>query len=44
MDHTNVEIAAVEEAVKNATDAQFRELNDLHLLLGGGGQADPIYA
>ena len=42
MEHTKMEFALIQEAVVEATDAQLRELNDLQLLLVGGGIGDPI--
>ena len=45
MDRATMEIAAVEATVKEATESQVCELNDLQLaLVGGGCGADPIYA
>ncbi len=44
MDHAVMEIAAIEEVVKNANEDMLRELNDLQLALVGGGSADPIFA
>ncbi len=43
MDRTNSEIAAIEEAVKEAKDVAFCEVNDLSLAFSGGGAADPIF-
>ena len=43
MDHATMEIAAIEETLKDVTEAQLRELNELQLALVGGGSADPIY-
>jgi hypothetical protein len=42
MDRAKIEIAAIEETVAEATEAQVCELNDLQLALIGGGCADPI--
>ena len=43
MDRARMEIAAIEETAKDATDAALSELNDLQLALVGGGNADPIF-
>ena len=43
MDRATMEIAAIEETLKDVTEAQLRELNELQLALVGGGSADPIY-
>ena len=37
MEHTNVEVAKLQKAVDDATEAQLRELNDLQLAFIGGG-------
>ena len=43
MDRAKMEIAAVEETMKDASDAALSELDELQLVLVGGGSADPIY-
>ncbi len=43
MDRAVMEIAAVEEILKNASEETVRELNELQLAIVGGGAADPIY-
>ena len=43
MDRAKNEIAAIEETIKDATEAAVSELNDLQLAFVGGGSADPIY-
>ncbi len=43
MDRAEIEIAAIEETVNNASKDTVRELNELQLALAGGGAADPIY-
>lgn len=42
MELINIEVAAVERAVVEANEIQLRELNDLQLVLVGGGIGDPI--
>ena len=37
MEHTKIEVAAVEETVAIASDVEIRDLNDLQLALVGGG-------
>jgi hypothetical protein len=37
MEHTKIEIEAVETIIANATDCRLRELNDLQLAYVGGG-------
>ena len=37
MEHTNTEVAKLQKAVDDATEAQLRELNDLQLAFIGGG-------
>jgi hypothetical protein len=44
MEHANIEIAQLEAAVCEATDAQVQELNDLHLALVGGGTGSVVFA
>jgi hypothetical protein len=42
MDRTTTELAAIEEAVLKATEAQICELNELQLVLVGGGYGDTV--
>jgi hypothetical protein len=42
MELINIEVAVVEKAVVEANEAQLRELNDLQLVMVGGGIGDPI--
>ena len=44
MEFAKIEIAQLEAAVNEATDAQLRELNDLQLAFVGGGHADMLPA
>ena len=44
MDRAENEISAIEVTIKDATVGALTELNDLQLVLVGGGSADPIYA
>src|SRR5260221_3252543 len=37
MEHTNIEVMKLEQAVADATEAELRELNDLQLAFIGGG-------
>ena len=39
MEHTKIEIEAIEHTVAEAMDRQLRELNDLQLAYVGGGGA-----
>ena len=41
MENTKIEAAAIEEALRQA-EQQFRELNDLQLVLVGGGIGNTI--
>jgi hypothetical protein len=43
MEFTKAEIAVVEDAVVEATESNVRELNDLHLMLVGGGCGETSY-
>lgn len=43
MDRTTSEVAALEEAVKDAAERALRELNELQLAVSGAGAADPIF-
>ena len=42
MDHSNVEVSAIEQTLAEVTEAQIRELNELQLVLVGGGYGDTI--
>jgi len=42
MENTKIEIASVEIASETAHEDQRRELNDLELVLVGGGNGDTI--
>ena len=42
MNHYKTEVAVIQEAVSEATDAQLRELSDLQLAIVGGGICDTI--
>jgi len=42
METTQIEVAQVEEAVSEASDAQIRNLLDLRLAFTGGGMADTV--
>jgi hypothetical protein len=42
MDHNKTEVAAIQESISEATDAQLRELTDLQLAIVGGGICDTI--
>jgi hypothetical protein len=42
MEYTKSEINLVHEVMVEASEAQIRELNDLQLLLVGGGIGDPL--
>jgi hypothetical protein len=44
MDHATKEIAAIEKTVAEVAQAQINELNDLQLVLVGGGSADVVLA
>ena len=44
MEITKAEIAVVEDAVTEATEAQVRELNEIQLMLVGGGCGETVYA
>jgi hypothetical protein len=44
MDRASKEIAAVEKTVAEVAEAQINELNDLQLVLVGGGSADVVLA
>ena len=43
MELNKLEVAVLEEAVKEATDAQIRELGDLQLALVGGGIGTVVF-
>jgi hypothetical protein len=43
MDRAAKEIAAIEQTVNEAAEAQINELNDLQLALVGGGSAEVIH-
>jgi hypothetical protein len=43
MEFTKAEIAVVEVAVVEATESNVRELNDLQLMLVGGGCGETVY-
>ncbi len=43
MEFTKTEIALVEEATKEASQQDVRELSDLQLALVGGGMGDVIF-
>ena len=40
MENTKIEIARIEEVVKDVSEQQIRELNELQLALIGGGSGD----
>jgi hypothetical protein len=42
MEHTKMEMLAIEEATKDAARAEIQELNELQLALVGGGIADVL--
>ena len=42
MEHNKIELAVVQEAISEGTEAQLRELVDLHLAIVGGGICDTI--
>ena len=44
MEHTKIEVAVIEKAVIEATDAQLRELNELQLAFVGGGVGEIVFA
>jgi hypothetical protein len=44
MDRATNEIAAVEKTIAEVAQAQINELNDLQLVLVGGGSADVVLA
>jgi hypothetical protein len=43
MEHTKIEIEAVETAIAEATDCRLRELNDLQLAFVGGGVGEVMF-
>ena len=43
MDRTVMELAAVEDTLKDAANAALAELRELQLAFVGGGAADPIF-
>ena len=43
MEHTKIEVAVIEKAVNEATDAQLRELNELQLAFVGGGSGEHVF-
>ena len=43
MEYSKVEAAIVEQAVAEVVDAQVRELDELQLLLIGGGGGDAVF-
>jgi hypothetical protein len=42
MELINIEVAVIEKAAVEANEIQLRELNDLQLVMVGGGIGDPI--
>jgi len=42
MEHTNTEVAQIQEVILEANEAKLRELTDLQLAYSGGGMADTI--
>jgi hypothetical protein len=42
MEHTNIEAAVIGETVTAAQEEQQRQLNELQMVLLGGGMGDPI--
>jgi hypothetical protein len=43
MEHANIEIAQLESAVNEATEAYLRELNDAQLAIIGGGTGEVVF-
>jgi hypothetical protein len=43
MEFTKAEIAVVEDAAVEATESNVRELNNLQLMLVGGGCGETVY-
>jgi hypothetical protein len=43
MEHTKIEVEAIENTIAEAMDRQLRELNDLQLTLVGGGFAEVTF-
>lgn len=43
MEYAKKEIAVLEQAVADAAEEQIRELNELQLLLVGGGSGDVVF-
>jgi hypothetical protein len=43
MEFTKAEIAVVEDAAVEATESNMHELNDLQLMLVGGGCGETVY-
>jgi hypothetical protein len=44
MEHTKIEIEAVETTIAEATDCRLRELSDLQLAFIGGGMGEVVFA